>query len=157
MYYVIRAISNEGEYFLVNGWNKRKSFWTKKLSEAVFTSKLSAKGSLTKLLKVMDDYAADRFELISVPSLGAEFSEWKYEPYTPKVKLETRFVADINSEILKGNSLTAIKRAASEIANKKVEAVDTLDVYDSETGTHSVFHRHNKIAPNNTVERGSWR
>ena len=71
--YTIKSISNEGVYYLVNGWNKCKTFWfneksgmeDKENAKRFFFNKPSqAKASLTKLLKVMPDYANDKFELV---------------------------------------------------------------------------------------------
>ena len=71
--YTIKSTSNEGTYYLVNGWNKRKTFWfneksvleDKENAKRFFFNKPSqAKASLTKLLKVMDDYKKDSFELV---------------------------------------------------------------------------------------------
>ena len=71
--YTIKSTSNEGIYYLVNGWNKWKTFWfneksvleDKENAKRFFFNKPSqAKASLSKLLKVMDDYKKDSFELV---------------------------------------------------------------------------------------------
>lgn len=71
--YTIKSISEEGIFYLVNGWNKHKTFWidekstTKDLEYAktlFFNKPSQAKASLTKLLKVMTEYATDEFELV---------------------------------------------------------------------------------------------
>lgn len=71
--YTIKSISNEGIYYLVNGWNKCKTFWfdEKSVTEDVenakrffFNKPSQAKASLTKLLKIMPDYATDKFEIV---------------------------------------------------------------------------------------------
>jgi len=71
--YTIKSTSEEGIYYLVNGWNKCKTFWfneksvleDKENAKRFFFNKPSqAKASLTKLLKVMDDYKRDSFELV---------------------------------------------------------------------------------------------
>lgn len=71
--YTIKSTSSEGVYYLVNGWNKCKTFWfneksvmeDKENAKRFFFNKPSqARASLTKLLKVMPDYADDKFELI---------------------------------------------------------------------------------------------
>jgi len=71
--YTIKSTSNEGIYYLVNGWNKCKTFWfneksvleDKENAKRFFFNKPSqAKASLSKLLKVMDDYKKDSFELV---------------------------------------------------------------------------------------------
>lgn len=73
--YTIKSTSAEGIYYLVNGWNKCKTFWfseksvleDKENARRFFFNKPSqAKASLTKLLKVIPDYSTDNFELIEV-------------------------------------------------------------------------------------------
>ena len=58
--YTIKAISGEGVYYLVNGWNKCKTFWFNEKSvmsdienakRFFFNKPSQAKASLTKLLK----------------------------------------------------------------------------------------------------------
>jgi hypothetical protein len=71
--YTIKSTSDEGVYFLVNGWEKHYTFWISeedvkrnpdKAKAMFFTAPRFAKASLTKLLKVMDDYKTDTFELV---------------------------------------------------------------------------------------------
>lgn len=71
--YTIKCISDEGVYYLVNGWEKCKTFWFNEksvLSDTEFSKKFffnkpsQAKASLTKLLKIMHDYKSDKFELV---------------------------------------------------------------------------------------------
>jgi hypothetical protein len=73
--YTIKSTSEEGIYYLVNGWYKCKTFWFTEKSvledkanaiRFFFNKPEQAKASLTKLLKVMPDYATDKFELIEV-------------------------------------------------------------------------------------------
>jgi hypothetical protein len=73
--YTIKSTSEEGVYFLVNGWNKCKTFWFSEKSvledktnamRFFFNKPSQAKASLTRLLKVMPDYATDEFELVEV-------------------------------------------------------------------------------------------
>lgn len=66
--YAIRSTSEEGIYYLVNGWNKHKAFWVeeKHLDKAIFKTLGSARASLTKLLKVMTDYKTDCFEFFAI-------------------------------------------------------------------------------------------
>ena len=67
MKYTIKSTSDEGVYYLVNGWNKHKTFWKRKeeLKEnMLFKTQGQAKASLTKLLKIMEDYRTDKFELV---------------------------------------------------------------------------------------------
>ena len=72
--YTIKSTSDEGVYFLVNGWEKHNTFWIskaefekdiEKAKTKFFTAPRFAKASLTKLLKVMPDYAQDEFEMVS--------------------------------------------------------------------------------------------
>lgn len=69
--YTIRSTSSDGIYYLVNGWNKCNTFWiSEKAVNAdpenarnfFFNKPAHAKASLTKLLKIMPDYASDIFE-----------------------------------------------------------------------------------------------
>lgn len=65
--YTIKSTSNEGVYYLVNGWEKHYTFWVEERKirpSMLFKRKQDAKASLTKLLKVMDDYANDKFEMV---------------------------------------------------------------------------------------------
>lgn len=71
--YTIKSTSNEGIYYLVNGWRKCNTFWfneksvlenTEFAKKYFFNTPSQAKASLTKLLKVMDEYATDKFELV---------------------------------------------------------------------------------------------
>ncbi|MBR4002610.1 MAG: hypothetical protein IKI95_00885 [Clostridia bacterium] len=69
MKYTIESISNEGQYFLVNGWNKHKTFWVKKENlkqTMLFKTPGQAKVSLTKLLKIMEDYKKDKFKIVEI-------------------------------------------------------------------------------------------
>ena len=63
--YVIQSISDEGIYYLCNGWNKHKTFWVDygEINKAIFKTIASAKASLTKLLKIMPDYKTDDFSI----------------------------------------------------------------------------------------------
>ena len=71
--YTIKSISDEGIYYLVNGWNKHKAFWIdeksvmeniEKAQRFFFNKPSQAKASLTKLLKVMPEYSVDKFEAV---------------------------------------------------------------------------------------------
>ena len=53
MKYTIKSTSQEGTYYLVNGWNKHKTFWVEEKdlkSNMLFNTTGQAKASLTKLL-----------------------------------------------------------------------------------------------------------
>ena len=71
--YTIKSTSSEGIYYLVNGWYKCKTFWfsEKSVMENIenakrffFNKPSKSKASLTKLLKIMPDYASDQFEVV---------------------------------------------------------------------------------------------
>lgn len=67
--FTIKSVSDEGTYYLVNGWQKHKKFWIepeKVKKDMLFKRQSDAKGSLTKLLKVMPEYKSDSMELIEV-------------------------------------------------------------------------------------------
>ncbi len=73
--YTIKSTSQEGIYYLVNGWSKCNTFWFTEKSvlenkqnaiRFFFNKPAQAKASLTKLLKVMPDYASDTFELVEI-------------------------------------------------------------------------------------------
>lgn len=71
--YTIKSTSDEGTYFLVNHWEKHKTFWVKpeKIKQSMLFKRASdAKCSLTKLLSVMDDYKSDKFELVEFYELN---------------------------------------------------------------------------------------
>lgn len=71
--YTIKSTSDEGIYYLVDGWNKCYRFWLDKKSvmediekakRFFFNKPSQAKTSLTKLLKIMPEYANDEFEVV---------------------------------------------------------------------------------------------
>lgn len=67
--YTIKSTSEEGVFYLVNHWERHKAFWEKPekiRANMLFSSPQYARASLTKLLKVMPEYAADKFELIEI-------------------------------------------------------------------------------------------
>lgn len=78
--YTIESSSPEGVYYLVNGWYKYFAFWIRKkdfienktryLPMITFKTKGSAKANLTKLLKIMPDYATDKFYLCEIHAGG---------------------------------------------------------------------------------------
>ena len=69
MYYATFTAPDGKRYYLVNGWNKHKTFFTTSLNNDKnnFKSKGSLKMSITKLLKVSDlyglDYSLDTIEM----------------------------------------------------------------------------------------------
>lgn len=71
--YTIKSTSDEGTYYLVNHWEKHKTFWIEpeQVKQSMLFKRISdAKGSLTKLLGIMDDYKNDKFELIEIYELN---------------------------------------------------------------------------------------
>ena len=66
--YIIQSISDEGIYYLCNGWNKNKTFWVNygNIDKAIFKTEGHAKASLTKLLKIMPEYKADDFSVAKI-------------------------------------------------------------------------------------------
>jgi len=78
--YTIESSSPEGFYYLVNGWYKHFAFWIRKkdysfnieyhLKLITFKTIGSAKTSLKKLLKIMPDYATDKFYLCEIHAGG---------------------------------------------------------------------------------------
>ena len=66
--YVIQSISDEGIYYLCNGWNKHKTFWVTytNIDKAIFKAEHHAKTSLTKLLKIMPEYKSDDFSVAKI-------------------------------------------------------------------------------------------
>jgi len=69
MGYTIKSTSKEGIYYLVNHWEKHKTFWIEpeKIKQGMlFKSPSDAKRSLTKLLKIMEDYRTDTFDLVEI-------------------------------------------------------------------------------------------
>mgnify|MGYP003571272836 CR=1 FL=1 len=67
--YTVKSTSDEGVYYLVNHWQQHKRFWVSKEElkrSMLFRRKQDAKTSLKKLLKVMDDYKNDVFEIVEI-------------------------------------------------------------------------------------------
>ena len=67
--FTIKSTSQEGVYYLVNHWEQNKKFWVepnKAKCEMLFNRASDAKRSLTKLLKIMEEYKNDTFELIEL-------------------------------------------------------------------------------------------
>lgn len=65
--YAMKSVSEEGVWYLVNGWNKHKAFWKDVISEkTLFKTRVSCQATLTRLLKVMPEYKADKFEIVEV-------------------------------------------------------------------------------------------
>jgi hypothetical protein len=71
--FTIKSVSDEGTYYLVNGWSKHKTFWKERnllKPNMLFNSAKTAKMSLNKLLKVMSDYLQDEFTVVEIDENG---------------------------------------------------------------------------------------
>lgn len=67
--FTVKCESTEGTYYLVNNWQKSKTFFVDKIptkKSQLFSRAQDAKRSITMLLKVMDDYKDDKFTIIEV-------------------------------------------------------------------------------------------
>ena len=65
--YAMKSTSEDGIFYLVNGWDRYKSFWEKDISDwTLFKRRQDCQASLTKLLKVMPEYGTDKFEIVEV-------------------------------------------------------------------------------------------
>ena len=67
--YTIKSTSEDGIFYLVKDWRKNKAIWIKKerlKQTMLFKRPQDAWSSLTKLLKVMDEYRTDNFELVKI-------------------------------------------------------------------------------------------
>ena len=92
-FYTIKSVSDEGVYILCKGWGSRsaRAIWkrlqfSKEQNVTLnrvfalyrnewFKTPQSAKTSLAKLLKVMDEYETDTFTIIEVNGFGDILSE----------------------------------------------------------------------------------
>lgn len=67
--FTIKSESNEGTYYLVRRQKKHKKIWVKReflTEEMLFPTSAGAKKCLTRLLKVMPEYASDTFTLVEI-------------------------------------------------------------------------------------------
>lgn len=67
--YTIKSISNDGVYFMVRDWRKNKAIWVsvnKLKQEYLYKSANTCIKALEKLLNVMDEYATDKFVVVSI-------------------------------------------------------------------------------------------
>lgn len=73
--FTIKSTSDEGVYYLVNHWEKHRTFWVEpeKVKQSMLFKRISdAKCSLTKLLTIMDEYKNDKFELVEIYELNTD-------------------------------------------------------------------------------------
>lgn len=67
--YTIKSVSDDGIYYLVNGWHKVYKMWVHEneiKQKYLFKSIAGAKNSLTKLLKIMWEYKTDKFSVVKI-------------------------------------------------------------------------------------------
>ena len=67
--YTVKSISNDGVYFMVRDWRKNKAIWVsvnKLKQEYLYKSAHTCIKALEKLLNVMDEYATDKFIVVSI-------------------------------------------------------------------------------------------
>ena len=64
--YGIRSVSAEGTYYLVNGWKKHNTFWSRYPDPAKcgFRTKGYAARSLNRLFEIMPEYLDDEISLV---------------------------------------------------------------------------------------------
>ena len=64
--YTIRSVSEDGVYYLVNGWRKHKAFWSKTADPVRngFKTDGLAERQLDKLLATMPEYGKDKLTLV---------------------------------------------------------------------------------------------
>lgn len=82
--FTIKSISDEGTFYLNKNWEKNRSFWkygSEIRAEDLYKTASAAKGSLTKLLKVMGEYLADSFFLVETDGNNRIVSETPYIPH----------------------------------------------------------------------------
>ena len=70
--YTIKSVSNEGTYYLVNGWKKHNAYWTHSLNPTRnnFKSKGLALRSLKILLNAIPEYRSDSLTIIELTESG---------------------------------------------------------------------------------------
>ena len=93
--YTIKSVSDEGIYYLVNHANDYKTYWVEKRDlrpKMLYDRAADAKASLTKLLKVMTEYKADKFYLVKINIFGIE-SEEELQMSKRKTLLYKDFIA----------------------------------------------------------------
>ena len=67
--FTIKSVSSEGVYFLVRDWRANKAIWVEEnrlTNKMLFKTEAGAKRSLTSLLKIMPEYADDKFSVVEV-------------------------------------------------------------------------------------------
>ena len=79
--FTVKSVSDEGEFYLVKNWRKAKAIWKHReiQPEYMYKTESAAKGSLSKLLKVMDEYKTDKFFIVETDENNRIISEKAYQ------------------------------------------------------------------------------
>lgn len=94
--YTIKSVSNEGVYYLVNHAKDYKTYWVEKRDlkpKMLYDRAADAKASLTKLLKIMNEYKADKFYLVKINTYGNIESEEELQMSKRKTLLYKDYIA----------------------------------------------------------------
>lgn len=94
--YTIKSISDEGIYYLVNHAKDYKTYWVEKRDlkpKMLYDRAADAKASLTKLLKIMNEYKADKFYLVKINTYGNIESEEELQMSKRKTLLYKDYIA----------------------------------------------------------------
>lgn len=94
--YTIKSISDEGIYYLVNHAKDYKTYWVEKRDlkpKMLYDRAADAKASLTKLLKIMTEYRADKFYLVKINTYGNIESEEELQMSKRKTLLYKDYIA----------------------------------------------------------------
>ena len=94
--YTIKSVSKEGVYYLVNHAKDYKTYWVEKRDlkpKMLYDRAADAKASLTKLLKIMTEYRADKFYLVKINTYGNIESEEELQMSKIKTLLYKDYIA----------------------------------------------------------------
>ena len=94
--YTIKSVSDEGIYYLVNHAKDYKTYWVEKKDlkpKMLYDRAVDAKASLTKLLKIMNEYKADKFYLVKINTYGNIESEEELQMSKRKTLLYKDYIA----------------------------------------------------------------
>lgn len=94
--YTIKSVSKEGVYYLVNHAKDYKTYWVEKRDlkpKMLYDRAADAKASLTKLLKIMTEYRADKFYLVKINTYGNIESEEELQMSKRKTLLYKDYIA----------------------------------------------------------------
>ena len=93
--YTVKSISNCGEYYLVKNWEKEKAFWklgSEIKPEQMYKTEAAAKASITKLLRVMEEYRKDNLTIVGTDADNKIISETPYEYVPRKEDLPPKYI-----------------------------------------------------------------